>query len=256
MIKYIIIYSVILINDINYSFYIDLLDSIHVYFMHSYKMGFRIPNDFYVEDDDSNDDVDCKQEQDSNTLNFIDEQLEKLQSHIQDKKKEFYKIRGISRKDNSNNKFSTTITTENTLNTQIIKKSSLDLLNNWLTKNGMITNHLQQFSLFLSDNDYDNHDNHDNHDNSNQSNIFKYFIKSKIPRKQFDAIKAYIDDDKNDHNNNDENKSDNNEYGFGVRFYYWNYFKINNDLYVENRYKNLKTELLQNKFSLQHYNKT
>ena len=85
-------------NDNKLSIFIDIIDTIHCYFMHSVDIGYRIIHNLNEEkEDDNNDDI--------NVSDAYDPQMRRLHDYVQRKRKLLQSIRGEKRI--FNNKFMT-----------------------------------------------------------------------------------------------------------------------------------------------------
>eukprot|EP01084_Bolivina_argentea_P198658 340115_1 len=90
-------------NDSKLLFLSDILDSIHVYFVHSFETGFRIPVNFFGNDENKKDDM--TDEDNNDITDTVDHKLFKLSSHLKQKRKELFEIRGVN--NTNQNKFVT-----------------------------------------------------------------------------------------------------------------------------------------------------
>ena len=88
------IYGIDGIDDKEINFMMDFLDSIHVYFIHSYSIGFRVDENDIVQIQNSNE-SDKKKNDDELDLDFTDIELSKLSSYLKPKRQKLYEIRGI-----------------------------------------------------------------------------------------------------------------------------------------------------------------
>eukprot|EP01084_Bolivina_argentea_P000172 324_1 len=98
-------------NDV-LNYIIDILDSIHCYFIHSVDTGYRILDGIHESSDDSKDDKSI----------YYDKQLLTLKSHLKSKRKEIEQIRGGLRV--QNNKFMTNIISVKQMNETEIKSNN------------------------------------------------------------------------------------------------------------------------------------
>eukprot|EP01084_Bolivina_argentea_P076315 138309_1 len=125
------------IKDENVLFYIDLLDNIHCYFVHSYHIGFRIKHNIKNESKQELQDIDSKQL-------YYDKQMEQLKAYLSNKRNKLVKIRGLNRI--INNKFLTKITS-NDENVQDIKNEHDDINTDIDQKISMNTKPKNQYSF-------------------------------------------------------------------------------------------------------------
>ena len=241
--------------DLELTFLIDIIDNIHIYFIHSFDTGFRVKRDKINDSENEN-------ENEINN-NFIDSELKNLSLYLKEKKKKLIL--------NKNNKFMTnTINNKNDKN----KEFYTDLLNKDLSKN-IDNESLRKWKLFIFQNEFDsdsikfdknNNNKNDEIDESDkESNIYKDF------KNIYHFLKTY--NPKKDKNKNKIN--DNITFGFGHRFFYWDYFKNKNDykqwngnnydnilptekqpkyLYVSAAYSTLKNEILSKNVSINKFN--
>eukprot|EP01084_Bolivina_argentea_P110188 196814_1 len=112
------------LNDINsdkkVSFYIDILDTIHCYFIHSFDVGFRIKSDeFKINNNQFTNDEEEKIDNENidKSLLYKDERMEKLKAYLVNKRKGLDKIAGLHRIQNS--KFMTTLTDPSKLHERV-----------------------------------------------------------------------------------------------------------------------------------------
>eukprot|EP01084_Bolivina_argentea_P272823 464599_1 len=206
-------------NDANqYMFYIDLLDSIHVYFVHSFETGFRVK----VEGTN-----DIKHEEyEAKEVNFVHTQLKYIKKFIHEKQKQMIQIRGNNIGKSQQNKFVTKAELEKTKEIPF-----LDSVNDYLLENNTTKKTMQKWSEYIMDNEYDTDAVSGDLIESKQSNINNAFGLD-----HFELIEPFI--------TYINNKSDI-EYGLGVRFYYWPHFR-NHKFFVVPKFKNLKEEIIEN----------
>eukprot|EP01084_Bolivina_argentea_P053826 98764_1 len=203
------------IDDTDYSsiFYIDLLDSMHTLFVHSFDTGFRIK---------------MNHEQISNQtgIDVFDSELKFVQDFIDKKQKELTQVNDINKK--GNNKF-----TSQTFEEIEEDKPLLDRLIDHLISNNVEIEEVIKWHQFLSENAYDTDCvTYEVNIEGCSTNIHNDFNSELV-----EFIKNFI--------KRSNNPADIIEYGFGERFYYWDHFK-NEPFYVVSKYANIKEELCLN----------
>ena len=84
-------------EDKNLSMFIDIIDTIHCFFIHSIDIGYRIQNAFYNRDDtDNKDEEDMK-----NESSAYDAKMARLRRHLKSKRMKVERIRGKRRLKNT-----------------------------------------------------------------------------------------------------------------------------------------------------------
>ena len=160
-------------DDKELSFWIDLLDSIHVFFCHSFDAGFRIKIDEIKHDDDYNDDNDDDD-------NFVDYYMEKLTLLLFEKRNNLYKMRNDIDIDKLNNKYFSYVPNPTFNKKQL---TFIDLMNEELKNNVVNEDQLKKWNGFLNINNYDsealiedleNYDDDKKESNNSNSNIDSY----------------------------------------------------------------------------------
>eukprot|EP01084_Bolivina_argentea_P076308 138292_1 len=255
------------------SIYVEMLDTIHCYFVHSYHTGFRFKNmnlsqksnNNELKTDQDNDESDNESDNDSDNDHLLcdDKQMEHLSKQIKSKRKALETIRGIGRIEKT--KFIIDVSADKKQKTNP-NRVFLDQLNQYLMQNNFTNNQLALWHYFINENEYDSDSlNQDIHEFSdeNESNIREYFNKSSTTNtKYYHMIKQFLShhyvaivlsDDK-------PNINININYSFGQKFYYKDYYataqhgdyKGDNpgykckDWYVPKKYENLKDEIINN----------
>eukprot|EP01084_Bolivina_argentea_P002937 5498_1 len=176
--------------------YVDTLDTIHCCIIHSVDNGFRLLiNEQKVDEDD---------------INCIDNEMKRIQSILDEKRK-------LLSKTNANNRFKN----NKFMTKAIVPYSSddneavlfIDSVLLYLLKTGISASDVDKLNAFLLENEYDtdsiNDDIYNNEDDD--SNIFVH-CNNKI---FFNKIGQYIIKQKND------DAEHNGSYCFGFRYYYW-----------------------------------
>eukprot|EP01084_Bolivina_argentea_P110187 196811_1 len=107
-------------NDKNAAFYIDILDTIHCYLIHSFDVGFRIKSDeFKINNNqlthDEEEQID--NENIDKSVLYKDDRMEKLKAYLVNKRKGLDRIAGLHRLENS--KFMTTVTEPSKLHERV-----------------------------------------------------------------------------------------------------------------------------------------
>eukprot|EP01084_Bolivina_argentea_P126464 223914_1 len=214
-------------NNYDYTtmFYIDLLDSIHTFFVHSYETGFRIKwKDIQIPDEAK--------------MNFVDAELQYVQDVIKNIRKELSKINGIIPKQHENNKFTTQ---QFSKVEEEIEQPLFDLLYEHLISHNVHIKEIKRLYEFIAENEYDS--------DSVAFELTEIAVGSlsnicdSFGFEMCDFIKDFIDC------TNDQKDI---EYGFGERFYYWKHFKTDN-FYVKPKFSGLKEDIISNGWPIKFY---
>eukprot|EP01084_Bolivina_argentea_P273198 465300_1 len=222
--------------DIENAYFMEALDTLHCFFLHTFDVGFRIKaTDLKVETDD-NDDDDEQQNilQTKQLLNLIHSKREKLQN-----------IRGAS--SIANSKFVSKVTSNKTdikTGNDDVQQSFMDKLYDNLSKTFKVESDLNAFHDFLMSEQYDSeavqYDIMGNDGLSSKSNICNY-----INNEQFEFLTKFTNKHKSEEEAEQEAVS--HEYSFGFRYEYVakpTFYSF--DEYIVKKYEDLFDELLNN----------
>eukprot|EP01084_Bolivina_argentea_P156386 272552_1 len=252
--------------------YIDLLDTIHSNLLHSFDIGFRIPNkqmSYSAIDENSN-----------------DKYMNELHKTIVAKKQSLRSMRGMERI--NNNKFMTNFVSEDSAtfnvqsqnNPKSIQPPFSDILFDNIEKDEYFTDWIKSQEYDSDSIIYDI-----NMHTDQDSNICEY-LQNKNKLALYSQIKAFFKEKSSteptkqqpaqpnagsgwfifDSYTADNKISDAASYGFGIRFYYWPWYKNNkeqdpenpgyknSEMYVEGKYSDLKEEISACMTEMKDYN--
>eukprot|EP01084_Bolivina_argentea_P256767 432422_1 len=205
-------------------FLVDLLDTIHTSFVHSYDTGFRF--DFGDIEIPKHDEKAAEDED----IDFVDHELIKISQFIKKKKDELFKARqGIEQ--NQTNKFTTTIDDHDDDEESIF----LDDITDRLTENEIENNVLNSWTNFVHLNEYDTESikfDLAEEDPVTESNVYTFWEKIN-ELAYYKLIRSFTNKTHQQHG----------QYSFGVNFSYW---PGGEGCYVEPKYESLKSEILAN----------
>eukprot|EP01084_Bolivina_argentea_P123840 219460_1 len=211
-------------------FLMDLIDSMHVYFIHSYDNGFRTPVDFF--DDILENNI-------SDELEFEDKELLKLSLHLKEKRKKLFEIRGISKKNQNKSKYITVSAVADTGHAN--ETTSMEVWKDKLVQRGMDAS---KWDEFIEDEEFDTDSiEYDCIHGGKNANIY-YFFKSICDDINalvyFQMISRMV------------SKNIDVEYAFGQAFCYWEKDK-DTKWFITPKYLDLKQEILAH-LPLEHFN--
>ena len=221
-------------NRAEIEYYVETMDSMHCYFMHSFDVGFRIKQS------DLNDVTSSTNEKNELPEDAL---VSKLSAIIQTKRKKIQKIRF------QNTKYVTQQTVETADNEQkqeIVNQSGdqpqLDKINETLLQNGIDDQTFIKFNEWIKENEVDSDGiDEDVLDGKTHSNLFT-FLSNIGASKYFHLIHEQKEEPEEIADDSDTTKEK--AYSFGYRYSYWSKTKSN---YVTQKYANLCDELLNNK---------
>eukprot|EP01084_Bolivina_argentea_P269196 457441_1 len=180
--------------------YTDILDSIHVYFVHSFDTGFRVK---YAKNTSNNID------QNDENMDFNDNEMKFYRKEIMSRRQQIRDTVGDDRIEKT--KFITDVSVEDSQ-----ESTFLDNIFDYLVQEKFTADEIRKFEMFLADNEYDSYSLQYDllHESENQSNIKAY------QNKFYGLIKTFLHQNSPDEYEKKAGSMDDIQYSFGQKFYY------------------------------------
>eukprot|EP01084_Bolivina_argentea_P071547 130036_1 len=232
-------------KDINVWYYYDMLDAIHCNLIHSYDTGFRVNyNQLSLNKTQSTHSTHSTFNEDEieKDINMShDSVMETLNTVVQTKKTLLRKLRGFDQRIHS--KYKTNFCHAiGDLMKHKGTNTKLNELNIFLEQCNMEYNDLYDLNVFIQTQKYDTVSIIQDIETPNNSNIYQYLVNNNHQNQlYFKHIQNFMMNNVNnttkDNTNldakqqdvNDRKQQEINTFSFGYRFYYWNYYKNNDE---------------------------